>query len=257
MSGTVQQMTAQLREARERFGAVALKASMEAEGISLAELTRSKALAAAAGLGLSVKIGGCEALTDARLAREFGLHTIMAPMIESRFALEKFLDMADSVFPAPEAAELKRYINIETADGCGKIDAILAASNIARLDGIVLGRTDLAAALGEKSVDSPVMLEAARKVFEKARAKGIACLVGGGLSEKTVPFLQGLGGLVSGFETRKVVFGAVPQNAETMRGAINAALRFELLWCRFRQEQYGPLCEEDAGRVKKLEAAVG
>lgn len=250
-------MSTLLQEARVHFGASAIKASMEAEGISLAEIARTKAITAAAGLELSIKIGGCEALTDARLARDYGANTLMAPMIESRFALEKFLSMADAVFSGAAGDSLSRYINIETADGCEKIDSILAASNIKRLDGIVIGRTDLSAALGEKDVDSPVMLEATRRVFRKAKAKGIACLVGGGISENTVDFLQDLGELVDGFETRKVVFKAIPSSADILHNAIREALRFELLWYRSRQEYYGPLFEEDTGRIKKLQATLG
>lgn len=243
-----------LAEARDRFGVSAVKASMEAEGVSLPELARTKDITAAAGVGFSVKIGGCEALTDARLARDLGATSIMAPMIESRFALEKFLAMMDAVFPHADGPS--RCINIETRDGCDRIEDILSAPGINRLTGIVLGRTDLSAALGQPDVEAAPVLEAARGVFCAAREKGIACLVGGGLSARTVAFIEDLGGLVTGFETRKVVFDSLPGDPNMSAAAIREALRFELLWYQSRRERYAPLAAEDDGRIRKLQESL-
>ncbi len=254
MTTTERKMVSLLTEARERFGVSAVKASMEAEGVSLSELARTKDITAAAGVGFSIKIGGCEALTDARLARDLGGTSIMAPMIESRFALEKFLDMMDAVFPHADGPS--RLINIETGDGCDKIKDILSASGIGRLDGIVLGRSDLSVALGQSDVEAAPVLEAARRVFGAARSKGIACLVGGGLSTRTVTFIEGLTGLATGFETRKVVFNSLPGDLDMSAAAIREALRFELLWYQSRQEHYAPLAAEDDGRIRKLQASI-
>ncbi len=253
MTHSERSMVVMLEQARTNFGVAAVKASMEAEGISLAELARTKDIAAAAGVGLNIKIGGCEALTDARLARDCGVSALMAPMIESPFALQKFLDMAETVFPKNGDAGPARYINIETGDGCEKIERILSIPGVNRLDAIVIGRTDLSAALGEKDADSLVVLEACRRICQAARTKGVACLIGGRVSEKSVPFLHALNGLISGFETRKVVFEAVPQAETALREAIREALRFELLWYRARQEYHGVLIGEDADRIAKLE----
>ena len=136
-----------LARLRCEHGATAVKASLEAEGILPYELLRTKEITMAAGVGLTVKIGGCEAITDARLAKGFGVNALMAPMIESRFALEKFLTMAESIFDTEEREETRLLINIETLDGCAKLDQILGAENISLLAGIVLGRTDLSNAM--------------------------------------------------------------------------------------------------------------
>lgn len=246
-------MVALLEQARITHDVTAIKSSMEAEGISLAELARTKDIAAAAGVGLNIKIGDCEALTDARLARDYGVAALMAPMIESRFALQKFLDMADAVFPSRADAGPARWINVETGDGCEKIEEILSAPGMERLDAIVIGRTDLSAALGEKDANSSAMLEACRRICRAARDKNVNCLIGGRVTEESALFLHALGNLICGFETRKIVFGTIPQSETSLREAIRSAERCELLWYLARRESFLALAGEDADRITKLE----
>ena len=253
MNAIEKQMVDLLTQLRREQGGTEVKASLEAEGVLLHELLRTKELAMAAGLGLSVKIGGCEALTDARLAKGYGASILMSPMIESRFALEKFLAMADAVFPEAEREDTKFYINIETLEGHRQIAQILGAENLSLLEGIVLGRTDLRSALKLPDIDGPEMLEAAEGIFQAAKEKSLRCLVGGGITEKTVPFLVALDGLIDGYETRKVVIGRYRKESEAMREAIRLALRFELLWYHWRRQTYQELAQEDAPRIKKIE----
>ncbi len=251
-----------LSRLRIDHGATAVKASLEAEGILPYELLRTKEITMAAGVGMTVKIGGCEAITDARMAKGFGVNALMAPMIESRFALEKFLTMASGLFDADELADTRLLINIETLDGCEKISQILSADNIALLDGIVLGRADLSAAMKVADPDSQLLLDQAKSVFTQAKEKSIRCLVGGGITVKTVPFITQLDGLLDGFETRKVVFGdfcidyCCRDQAELAQ-AILLALEFEYHWYLSRQEIYRPLLNEDAARIKKLAGVLG
>ena len=235
-------------------GTTHVKVAMEAEGILLSEILRTKIMTMAAGVGLSIKIGGCEAITDTRIAVEHETDILLAPMIESRFALEKFLDMAKDQYEEEELAEKTVLINIETLTGSENIADILAASNVEILDGIVIGRTDLSGALNLSDVNHPDVLKATRDVFVEAKKKSLHCLIGGGISEKTIPFLNDLGDLVDGFETRKVVFyNGVPAGKD-LAEAIHQALKFEYLWYLWRQETYGRLSREDAGRIDKMAA---
>ena len=211
---------------------------------------------------MTIKIGGCEAITDARMAKGFGVNALMSPMIESRFALEKFLTMASTVFNSEELEDMRLLINIETMDGCEKIGQILSADNIKLLSGIVLGRTDLSNAMKVEDPDSRQLLEKAKEIFAKAKEKSVRCLVGGNITAKTVPFLAELDGLLDGFETRKVVFAnfcfdyCCRKHAE-LEQAILLALEFEYYWYLSRQQIYQPLLSEDAGRIKKLASILG
>lgn len=256
MNSIEKQMVDLLTRLHQEHGVTEVKASLEAEGILLNEMLRTKEITMAAGVGLSVKIGGCEALTDARLAKGYGVGILMSPMIESPFALEKFLTMADSLFPGAEQDETKFFINIETLEGHRQIGRILGASNIRLLSGIVLGRTDLRSALKVQDIDGPEMLEAAREIFGPAREKSLRCIVGGGITEKTIPFLRALDGLIDGYETRKIVVGHYRKEPERMREAIHLALVFERHWYQWRRQTYLELAQEDAERLKKIESLL-
>lgn len=256
MNALEKQMVSVLKQLREEHGITEVKASLEAEGVLLYELLRTKEITMASGVGLSVKIGGCEALTDARLVKGYGVRILMSPMIESRFALEKFLAMAEAVFPADEQMDTKFFINIETLEGHRQIGEILGAENLNLLSGIVLGRTDLRSALKVSDIDGPEMLEAARGIFRVAKEKSVRCIVGGGITEKTIPFLAALDGLIDGYETRKVVVGHYRKEPDQMREAILLALRFELLWYQWRRQTYLELAREDTERMMKIEGML-
>lgn len=234
------------------YGVTHVKVAMEAEGILPGEILRTKIITMAAGVGLSVKIGGCEALTDTRIAIEHDAEILLAPMIESRFALEKFLDMVGDQYEEEELEETTILINIETLTGSENIADILAASNIDILDGIVVGRTDLSGALSLTDVNHPDVLKVTRDVFIEAKKKSLHCMIGGGISDKTIPFLADLGGLVDGFETRKVVFCNGVASGKGLGEAIHQALKFEYLWYLWRQDTYDRLSQEDGGRIDKM-----
>jgi 4-hydroxy-2-oxoheptanedioate aldolase len=257
MNNIEKKMVGILKTLRENFGVTAVKINMEAEGIRLEEMLRTKEISMNAGVGLTVKIGGCEALTDLRLSRMYGVNTVMGPMIESTFALEKYLAMVESEYATDELEDVRLLINIETVDGYHKFDHILGASNIRMLDGIVLGRTDLASALNLTDVNAPEVLSVAKDLFSKARRKSLMCIVGGGMSVKSIPFLKELKGLLTGFETKKVVFADYGRAEANMEEGIPLALKFEYHWYEWKQRYYGTICNEDVAKMKSLSAQIG
>ena len=76
-------MVEQLQDLRENHHVNGVKAEFEAEGTRLEEAMRLKEVVSAAGLGLTIKIGGCEALRDMYEARVIGVERIVGPMVES------------------------------------------------------------------------------------------------------------------------------------------------------------------------------
>ncbi|HTH14593.1 MAG TPA: hypothetical protein VMB23_09360, partial [Spirochaetia bacterium] len=66
MYGLERDLYDQLVRLRDQFGIGFVKAEFEAEGASFRDLVRLRRLTAAAGVGLLLKIGGCESIRDLR-----------------------------------------------------------------------------------------------------------------------------------------------------------------------------------------------
>lgn len=243
-----------LKRLRQTHGITAIKASFETEDIQLFELLRIVELAAAANVGIVVKLGGSEALTDIRLARMLGATAVLGPMIESKFALEKYLELCQRTFTADE--DVKYLINIETGIGCSRIEDITSAYNVDLLDTVVLGRTDLSNSINADDVNAPEVLALAQELFTKLKQRSIRCLVGGGITAQAVPFLDQLNGLVDGFETLKVVFGDYGKAKHNLAEGIQMALDYELKWYQLKQQHYEERFKEDAQKIDRLSAKV-
>src|SRR5512147_1782989 len=137
MNDLEKRMVTILQDLRENHGVIGVKAEFEAEGTRLEEALRLKEVVTKAGLDLTIKIGGCEALKDFYDARAIGVTHIVGPMIESAYALKKYLASAKISFPADEVESVKFLVNIETITACNAIDEILGKYDISGLAGIV------------------------------------------------------------------------------------------------------------------------
>ena len=119
-------MVDQLKDLRDQHHVVGVKAEFEAEGTRLEEALRLKEVVTKAGLDLTIKIGGCEALKDFYDARSIGVTHIVGPMIESAYALKKYLTSARTAYNKDEYDTVDFLVNIETITACNNIDEILA-----------------------------------------------------------------------------------------------------------------------------------
>ena len=98
MNSTEAKLVKILVDLKDNYGVFGIKAEFEAEGTRLEECVRLKDIVSAAGLTLTLKIGGCEAIRDMYDARIIGVDKIVAPMIETSFALKKFVESFFKVF---------------------------------------------------------------------------------------------------------------------------------------------------------------
>jgi hypothetical protein len=249
-------MVQQLQDLRENHHVVGVKAEFEAEGTRIEEAMRLKDVVSSAGLGLTMKVGGGEALRDMYEARVIGVERVVGPMIESAYALHKFLGAAKLAFPASERHDVALAANIETITAVENFAAMLALPEIGELDGVVLGRIDMTGSLGlsRDDINRPEILDIGRRVFQAARAKGLECAMGGGIAKEALPFMRELGGLLDRYETRKVIFACPEGLNEGSEVGILKAVGFELMWLKNKRDFYGGIFEEDRTRIEMLEA---
>lgn len=245
-----------LVDLRENNHVAGVKAEFEAEGTRMEEALRLKDVISKAGLELTVKVGGCEALQDMFQARALGVTHLIGPMVETPYALHKFLGAVRLAFPPEERKEVDFLVNIETIDACMNFERMLELPEIDELDGIVLGRVDLTGSMGKNReyVNSPEILGIAKNVFSLAKAKGLECVVGGGVSKETIPFIKQLPeGYVERYETRKLIFKCPAALSGDYEKGILKAVGFELMWLKNKRDYYGLIFEEDRQRIVMLE----
>src|SRR5437667_377823 len=148
MNSLERRMVDQLKDLKENHHAIGIKAEFEAEGTRLEEALRLKEVVTKAGLDLTIKVGGCEALKDMYDSRSIGVTRVVGPMIETAYALKKFLACAKLAFAEEERKEVDFLINVETISTVRNFDEMLKVPNIRELRGIVVGRVDMTGSLG-------------------------------------------------------------------------------------------------------------
>ena len=99
MNTLEKKMVESLQDLKENHHVMGIKAEFEAEGTRLEEALRLKEVVTRAGLDLTIKIGGCEALKDMYDARTIGVNAIVAPMIETAYAMKKYIQATKLAFP--------------------------------------------------------------------------------------------------------------------------------------------------------------
>ncbi|HEX8532623.1 MAG TPA: aldolase, partial [Allosphingosinicella sp.] len=91
-----------LKKGRDQYGVVAVKAEFEAEGTRPDEFHRLLEIAHRADLKVALKIGGAEAVSDLFASKVYGVGYIIAPMVETPYALSKFIDAKKKTHGANE-----------------------------------------------------------------------------------------------------------------------------------------------------------
>ena len=242
-----------LIDLRETYHAVGIKCEFEAEGTRQEEAQRLKEICTLAGLPLTIKIGGGEALNDLYQARNIGVQRIVAPMIESAYALKKFVQAARIAFPVDDPVEL--LINVETYSAVAVFLEMMNMEEARALAGIVLGRVDLTGSLGipRDDVNCDRVLAIAKEILTLAKERGKQCVIGGGVSKYSIPFFRNLSGLLDRFETRKIIFDAPKALGNNAERGIMRAVGFELMWLKNKKNYYGAIYTEDDSRIEMLE----
>lgn len=250
------QMVEILKDLKANHFVIGVKAEFEAEGTRMDEALRLKEIVMKADLDLTIKIGGCEAIKDLYDARSIGVKRIVAPMIETPYALKKYFQSIDKVFPLEEQKEMEFFCNIETETGYRNFQDMLAIPEIKKLKGIIIGRVDMVGSLGLKRDDvcSDYILDITRDLLFDAHQANLLGVVGGGVSIDSMPFFNKLSNVgLNNYETRKIIFKCPEALGETAKDGLLKAVQFELLWLKNKRDFYGKIFEEDKNRIDMLE----
>lgn len=248
-----------LRRGKDHYGFTHVRAEFEAEGVRKEELSRLIELGYKAGLDLIIKVAGCEAMSDMHYAKQVGVSSIIAPMIESSYALKKYAQACQKVFPPSEQHDTKFYFNIETDQAFNNQKELISTSQICGLEGIVFGRVDFSASLGltRDNIESSFMAEKIIKTAELCKLHKQELIVGGGISTRSIPILNQIARVhLSRFETRKIAFESTALHLSTLIQGLTEAAHFELLWLKNKQHYYNSLKNEDVNRIQLLEKRI-
>ena len=253
-------MVDHLKKLKRDLGAVEVKAEFEAEGSRLYELMRLKEIATWAGLGLVLKIGGAEAVTDMFYAQNLGIDVLVAPMVESGYALKKYLEAIDKHFSKEMKKATRFCVMIETYQAYKNTDEILKQKLGHLISMVTLGRVDMCGSLDLARVDinCDKILKIATDLFTKAKKKGLKTTIGGGIAKEAIPFIKELVSkkLLDRYETRKIVFDANKTNDSIIQKGIIEANKFELMWLQNKKNYYTNIATEDDLRIVMLNSRV-
>lgn len=256
MNSLKEKIISTLIDLKENYQVAGVKAEFEAEGTRLDEAFKLKEIVNQAGLDLTIKIGGCGAIKELHEAKALGAAIIVAPMIETPYAMKKYVKSVNVVFTNEERKNIKFLINIETITGFNKLSDIIFSEEFSQIDGVVLGRTDMTESMGltADDINSDAICNIAYSISEKMMDLNKDFVVGGDVCASSLPFFKKLPYL-SRFETRKILFDAqnALNNLNIDEGLLKA-IRFELLWLQYKRELYGVIFKEDEIRFQILES---
>ena len=221
---------------RDHCGCVAIKAEFEAEGSRTEELVMLADIVRRANVALTLKIGGCEAARDLDQARMFDAENIMAPMVESPYAMRKFRLTAGKVFEC-DVERVNWIINAETKTCHQNLDEILD-EGAGFLNTVCIGRSDLSGSLGlSKEINGQQMFDAVKDIAVRSR--------------ESVDFVIGMSPYVGAYETRKVTFKS-RADRDSILESIEHALRFEMLYLQLKKAYYRNMELEDDDRLLRF-----
>ncbi len=251
------QMLDILKSLRQDYGAISVKAEFEAEGTRTDELMRLIDLARRADLKVGLKIGGCEAVRDLIESKQIGVEYIIAPMVETPYALKKFIEAKNKVYDVEQQEYTQFLFNLETITTFNCLQELIeVAKTKDGVQGIVFGRVDFSGSLGlsRGSIDSDEITRYALASAEEAKKSGQDFVLGGAVSIDSLPELRKIRNVhLTRFETRKIIFDAKALDNPKMSNGLKETVFFELLWLQNKRDYYGDIHKEDANRIEMLE----
>ncbi|HBS03767.1 MAG TPA: aldolase [Leptospiraceae bacterium] len=241
-----------LHQLKEMHGLVAIKTGTEVEDMSFSEISMLRRITDGL-LPLHVKVGGPEARNDIRNLLQIGVDGIIAPMIESSYALKNFIQTLKELCSPEQYEKLEKGINLETVTAFQNMDSILTSPARMELKQITAARTDLSGSM-ERSPDDPEVLEACALIVARCQEYELRTSVGGAIHPGIIEILVNRIAPDT-INTRHMVISrsALRQDAT---GHLTRCLEFELELYRYLSTIPGIRQEAYSNRVKLLSARM-
>jgi len=250
----------ELKELKSKYNVVGIKSSFEDEGVQFNELIRLKQLCNLSNIVLNIKIGGCEAISDINNSLLIDSDGIVAPMIESPFALEKFITSVNNNIPPQLRKKINFFINVESRTAYDNISEILNSDYCKYLTGIVVGRSDLTKSFGltKENVNDDEIYNIVKEIFTEAKHYKLMTIMGGNISVKSKDFVKSLYDkkLLDKIETRNIIFKLNKNNTQNLEDAVKKALSFESLWLRTKSSYYMNIGNSYLNRASLLDDRI-
>ncbi|OIN56366.1 aldolase/citrate lyase family protein [Arsenicibacter rosenii] len=251
--------TSLLKELIENFGVIGIKTSFEDEGASLMEVIRLKELCNQAGTKLLLKIAGAEAKRDLEDSMMIGVKGLVAPMIESPFALDKFVKSAKSILPPDVLSNVQLGVNIETIMAYRNFGEIKKADGFAELYHVTLGRVDFVSSMGKDRayVNSDEVFDIACDLFTQSRELQKRVYLGGAITIESLDYMKSLfqKGLLDKFETRYVMYDPAIALSKLKEALLNGQ-KLELGILNYRRNYHIHHSNKEIDRINMIEKRV-
>ena len=198
----------QINDLKKNTNFLAIKSEYEAEGADNDEIQYLRSFTKEANLKLFVKIGGVEAKNDIFNCIKIGVDGIIAPMVESKFGVYKFVEATKEL---NISKKINLFINLETKNGLQNIDEILNEAK-GKINGITIGRTDLSASFFSKKItaNSTYITDQISNLSKNIKDKyNFKLTVGGSINKETLKIYKknkSINNNVDKIETRKIIF---------------------------------------------------
>ena len=197
-------------------------------------------------------------IRDLLESKQIGVNYVVAPMVETPYALTKYVAAKNQTFNDDEQEDCDFLFNIETYKSFeNRVEMAKIASAKGGVQGMVFGRVDYSGSidLGREGINDDRVTNDVIAVAEVCKASKLDLVVGGGVSADSIACLRKIRAVhLTRFETRKVVFGAAALDNDSIEAGLLNAVHFELLWLMNKRDYYGSIEREDAKRIEMLDA---
>ena len=219
----------------KKLGVSGVKQSTEDEGSSFDDILLMRKITKRIGVNLNVKVGGCEAKNDIFFCKRAKVNGIVAPMVESKYALKKFIQCAG------RNKKNLLFMNFETNLAVRNLKSIVSSEYFKFIDGVIVGRSDLAGSMDKKKkyVNSKQIFKIAENCYKqiiKVVDRKIILKMGGSITPESKIFISRLynKNLLDFIETRNIEIKLSDKSINNLDKIILKAFEFEIELLKIR-----------------------